>query len=216
MARVLIACEESQRVCTAFRARGHEAYSCDILPCSGGHPEWHILGDVLPLLDGNCAFMDAGGGTHTIDGRWDCIIAFPPCTKTSNAGAKHLHRGHKLNIPRFYEGLCGKALFLAILAADCPKIAVENPVPSSVFDFPKPTQTVQPWQFGHPVSKRTLLWLKGLTQLEPTEIVEPTVGCHEAGTWFMLGGKNRQKNRAKTFPGIAAAMAEQWGGLLDG
>lgn len=210
--KVLVACEESQAVCIAFRERGHEAYSCDIQECSGGHPEWHIQGDVLPLLDGNCCFITNGGQTVSIDGRWDLIIAHPPCTKTSNAGAKHLFRGHKLNIPRYYEGLCGKALFMAIRAADCEKIAIENPTPSRIFDFPQHTQTIQPYEYGHPVSKKTLLWLKGLPALQPTCVVLPSSNCHEPGTWFMKGGKERQKNRSKTFPGIAKAMAEQWGG----
>ena len=209
--KVLVACEESQEVCKAFRARGHEAYSCDLQECSGGHPEWHIQGDCLPLLNGRCTFQDAGGGTHTLDDRWDLIIAHPPCTKTSNAGAKHLWKGHRLNIPRYYEGLCGKALFMAILEADCRKIVVENPIPSAIFDFPKPTQIIQPYEYGHPVSKKTLLWEKGVEPLKPTNIVKPEANCHEAGTWFMKGGKERQKNRAKTFPGIAWAMAEQWG-----
>ena len=210
--RVLVACEESQEVCKAFRERGHEAYSCDIQPCSGGHPEWHIQGDCLPLLNGRCTFTDAGGGgMHMIDDRWDLIIAHPPCTKTSNAGAKHLWKGHKLNIPRYYEGLCGKALFMAIMEADCRKIVIENPIPSAIFDFPKPTQIIQPYEYGHPVSKKTLLWEKGVEPLKPTNIVKPEANCHEAGTWFMKGGKDRQKNRSKTFPGIAKAMAEQWG-----
>ena len=208
--RVLVACEESQEVCKAFRERGHEAYSCDIQDCSGGHPEWHIKGDCLPLLSGNCEFVTCGGGRTIID-KWDLIIAHPPCTKTSNAGAKHLWKGHKLNIPRYYEGLCGKALFMAILEADCRKIVVENPVPSAIFDFPKPTQIIQPYEYGHPVSKKTLLWEKGVEPLKPTNVVKPEANCHEAGTWFMKGGKERQKNRSKTFPGIARAMAEQWG-----
>ena len=208
--KVLVACEESQEVCKAFRARGHEAYSCDLQECSGGHPEWHIQGDCLPLLNGKCEFVTCGGDRTTID-KWDLIIAHPPCTKTSKAGAKHLWKGHKLNIPRYYEGLCGKALFMAILEADCRKIVVENPIPSAIFDFPKPTQIIQPYEYGHPVSKKTLLWEKGVEPLKPTNIVKPEVNCHEAGTWFMKGGKERQKNRAKTFPGIAKAMAEQWG-----
>jgi len=208
--KVLIACEESQEVCKAFRARGHEAYSCDLQECSGGHPEWHIQGDCLPLLNGNCEFVTCGGGRTIID-KWDLIIAHPPCTKTSNAGAKHLWKGHKLNIPRYYEGLCGKALFMAILEADCRKIVVENPIPSAIFDFPKPTQIIQPYEYGHPVSKKTLLWEKGVEPLKPTNIVKPEANCHEAGTWFMKGGKDRQKNRSKTFSGIAKAMAEQWG-----
>lgn len=208
---VLIACEESQAVCIAFRERGHRAFSCDILECSGGHPEWHIQGDCLPLLNGDCTFQTADTHTHTQAGPWDLIIAHPPCTKTSNAGAKHLFKGHRLNIPRYYEGLCGKALFMAILAADCKRIAVENPIPSSIFDFPPYTQAIQPYEHGHPVSKKTLLWLKGLPPLQPSRIVEPHANCHDAGTWFMKGGKERQKNRSKTFPGIARAMADQWG-----
>jgi hypothetical protein len=143
--------------------------------------------------------------------KWDLIIAHPPCTKTSNAGAKHLWKGHKLNIPRYYAGLCGKALFMAILQADCRKIVVENPIPSAICDFPKPTQIIQPYEYGHPVSKKTLLWEKGVELVKPTNIVKPEANCHEAGTWFMKGGKDRQKNRSKTFPGIAKAMAEQWG-----
>ena len=208
--KVLVACEESQEVCKAFRARGHEAYSCDLQDCSGGHPEWHIKGDCLPLLNGSCEFITCVGGRTMID-KWDLIIAHPPCTKTSNAGAKHLWKGHKLNIPRYYEGLLGKALFMAILEADCKKIVVENPVPSAIFDFPKPTQIIQPYEYGHPVTKKTLLFLKGVEPLKPTNVVKPEANCHEAGTWFMKGGKERQKNRSKTFPGIARAMAEQWG-----
>lgn len=209
--RVLVACEESQAVCKAFRARGHEAYSCDIIECSGGHPEWHIMQDVVPLLNGDCTFTTADTHTHTIVGRWDMIIAFPPCTYTTNAGAKHLFRGHRLNVERFYKGLCGKALFETIRHSDCEKIAVENPTPSSIFGYDKPTQTIQPYEFGHPWSKKTHLWLKGLAPLIPTNIVEPECGCHESGTWFMKGGKDRQKNRSKLCEGFASAMAEQWG-----
>lgn len=209
--KVLVACEESQRVCTAFRERGHEAFSCDILECSGGHPEWHIQGDVIPLLNGDCTFQTADTHTHTQAGKWDMIIAFPPCTYTSNAGAKHLYRHHRLNMERLFKGYCGKALFETIRHAECDMIAIENPIPSKVFEYPKPTQTIQPYEHGHECSKKTLLWLKGLPMLEPTNIVEPKADCHRAGTWFMKGGKDRQVNRSKTFPGIAKAMAEQWG-----
>lgn len=150
--KVLCACEESQEVCKAFRELGHEAYSCDIQEPSGGHPEWHILGDVLKAIEGGqVTTMD--GQTHDV-GRWDMIIAFPPCTKTSNAGARHLYRGGKLNIKRYYEGLCGKALFLAIWAADCEKVVIENPTPSKVFEYPEPTQAIQPYQYGHQFSKK--------------------------------------------------------------
>lgn len=194
--RVLIACEESQAVCKAFRSLGHEAYSCDIEPCSGGYPEWHLQVDALELLKM----------------QWDIILAFPPCTYLSNAGARHLFKGGKLNEERYHKGLQAKEFFLKFLNADCPKICVENPVSSKIYQMPKHTQEIQPYQFGHPVQKKTRLWLKGLPPLQPTAIVDYKCGCHEAGTWFMKGGKERQKNRSKTFPGIAKAMAEQWGG----
>ena len=217
--KVLAACEESQEVCKAFRALGHEAYSCDILECSGGHPEWHIQADILPLLNGNCTFTTMDGVEHRIDGKWDMIIAFVPCTKTSNAGARHLYKGGKLNIPRYYEGLCGKALFLAVWAADCEKLIIENPTPSKIFNYPEPTQAIQPWQFGHPFTKLTLLWERGVKPLVPTNIVTPERTWCPSGSY---SGKHNEKhkgmfttdrarNRSKTFPGIAKAMAEQWG-----
>lgn len=208
--KILVACEESQSVTIEFRKLVHEAYSCDVEPCSGGHPEWHIQADVLPLLNGNCAFTTCDGTSHTIDSKWDMIIAFPPCTYLSNAGAKHLFRGCVLNQDRYQKGLQAKEFFMTIWNADCPRIALENPVSSRIFEMPPHTQEIQPWQFGHPVQKKTRLWLKGLSPLEPTNIVEYKCGCHEAGTWFMKGGKDRQKNRAKTFHGVAAAMAAQW------
>lgn len=151
---VLVACEESQTVCKAFRDKGHNAFSCDIQEPSGGHPEWHILGDVLPLLNGRCEFQTMGGEHHEILGRWDMIIAFVPCTKTSNAGARHLYKGGILNIQRYYEGLCGKALFMAVWMADCDKIVIENPTPSKIFEYPEPTQAIQPYMFGHPYTKK--------------------------------------------------------------
>lgn len=216
---VLFACEESQRGCVAFRERGHNAFSCDILPCSGGHPEWHIQQDVLLLLNGRCTFKTMDGTEHTISGRWDMIIAFPPCTKTSNAGARHLWKGGNLNIQRYYEGLCGKALFLAIWAADCDRVVIENPTPSKVFEYPEPTQAVQPYEYGHPFTKKTLLWERGVEPLKPTNIVKPERTWCPSGSY---SGKHndkhrgvfttdRAKNRSKTFPGIAKAMAEQWG-----
>lgn len=219
--KVLAACEESQEVCKAFRALGHEAYSCDLQEPSGGHPEWHILGDALKAIEGGqVTTMD--GQTHDV-GRWDMIIAFPPCTKTSNAGARHLYRGGKLNIKRYYDGLCGKALFLAIWAADCEKVVIENPTPSKVFEYPEPTQAIQPYQYGHPFSKKTLLWERGVQPLEPTNIVEPTATWCPSGSYSHKHGEqhkgmfttDRAKNRAKTFPGIARAMAEQWGGMEE-
>lgn len=192
--KVLVACEESQAVTIELRKLGHEAYSCDIIPCSGEHPEWHLQQDVIPLLKEH----------------WDIIIAFPPCTYLSNAGARHLFKGGKLNQERYEKGLLAKEFFLKILNANCPRIAVENPVSSKIFNMPLHTQEIQPWQFGHPVTKKTRLWLKGLPKLKPTDIVQPVQNCHEAGTWFMKGGKDRQRNRSKTFSGIARAMAQQW------
>ena len=147
--KVLVACEESQEVCKAFRARGHEAYSCDIQEPSGGHPEWHICGDVLPLLNGNCEFVTMDCISHRIDGKWDLLIAHPPCTYLSNAGARWLYAGGKLNAERYRKGLEGKKFFMAMLNADCPRIAVENPIPSSIYDLPQYTQIIQPYQFGN-------------------------------------------------------------------
>lgn len=217
--KVLVACEESQRVCAEFRRLGHEAYSCDIQKCSGGHPEWHVVEDALRMLEHNINIMTLDGKVHFID-KWDLLIAHPPCTYLSNAGARHLWKGHVLNQERYAKGLDAKNFFLKFLNADCPKICVENPVPSRVYELPKYTQTIQPYEYGHPYSKRTCLWLKNLPPLQPTEIVEPV------GTWCPSGSyshkhsiqhkglftKDRAKNRSKTFSGIAKAMAEQWGG----
>lgn len=179
--KILVACEESQAVTIELRRLGHEAYSCDIQEQSGGHPEWHIMADVLPLLNGNCEFTTMDGARHSISGKWDMIIAFPPCTKTSNAGARHLWKGGKLNIPRYYDGLCGKALFLAIWAADCDKVIIENPTPSKIFEYPKPAQAVQPYEYGHPYTKKTLLWERGVAPLRPTNIVTPQKHGVQAG-----------------------------------
>lgn len=193
-----MACEESQAVTKELRRLGHEAYSCDLEPCSGGHPEWHLQVDAIEMLKV----------------KWDMILAFPPCTYLSNAGAKHLFRGGELNQERYAKGLKAKDFFMKFLNADCPKICVENPVSSRIYSMPPHSQEIQPWMFGEPVKKKTRLWLKGLPELKPTKIVEPKANCHSAGTWFMRGGKDRQKNRAKTFPGVARAMAEQWAGIL--
>ena len=212
--KVLVACEESQRVCIAFRERGHNAFSCDIEPCSGGHPEWHILQDVIPLLDGRCSFKTMDGIEHSIPGKWDLIIAHPPCTYLSNAGARFLYPGGILNEERLKKGLKAKDFFMEIYNADCNKICVENPTPSSIYELPKYDQVIQPWMFGHPVQKRTCLWLKGLPKLKSTNITEERQSTKVTGNWFNKGGgKDRQKNRAKTFPGIAKAMSEQWGSL---
>ena len=198
--RVLVACEESQRVCIEFRRLGHEAYSCDIEPCSGGHPEWHLQQDVTELLKI----------------RWDLIIAHPPCTYLSNAGARFLYPKGVLDGERLQKGLRAKDFFMRFWNADCPRIAVENPIPSKVYGLPEYSQTIQPYEFGHPYSKKTCLWLKGLPKLQPTEIIPENErqSTKIAGNWFNKGGRDRQKNRAKTFPGIARAMARQWGGVV--
>lgn len=202
--KVLVACEESQRVCISFRERGHEAYSCDIQNCSGGHPEWHIQGDALNVIN---------------DG-WDIIIAHPPCTYLTNASAVRMRVKGEIVQERYEKAMAAKEFFMKFLNADCPKICVENPVPLKLVGLPPYTQIIQPYQFGEPWSKRTCLWLKGLPHLVPTEIIadhQPWVngGCKDAhGNYRKFQGRKERdpKNRAKTFWGIARAMAEQWGG----
>ena len=203
--RILVACEESQAVCIEMRRLGHEAYSCDLQPCSGGHPEWHLQVDALQLLKL----------------KWDMIIAHPPCTYLTNAGARWLWAGHELNQERYRKGLDGKSFFMAFYNAACPKIAVENPVPSAVFEMPPYTQVIQPYEFGHPYSKKTCLWLKGLPPLTPTQIIEDHIPYVSSGSYSkthnpkykgvsLKGGA--AKIRSKTFAGVARAMAEQWAG----
>jgi len=217
---VLIACEESQRVCTAFRERGHRAFSCDIQPCSGGHPEWHILGDCLPILGGNCGFTDEAVGQHEQAGRWDLIIAHPPCTYLTNASAVRMRVKGEIVPERYTKMLEGRDFFLRCLNADCDRVAVENPIPLKLCGLPPYTQIIQPWMFGEPWSKRTCLWLRGLPELVPTDIVTDGVlpwvngGCKDAhGQYRRFQGRPERDpvNRSKTFPGIARAMAEQWG-----
>ena len=160
--KVLIACEESQAVTIEMRKLGHEAFSCDVMDCSGGHLEWHIKGDCIPILNGRCSFETADGTQHEIKDRWDLIIGFPPCTYLSNAGACRLYpKKGQLDMDRYEKGLEAKAFFMQILNADCPKVAVENPVSSKIFEMPKHTQEIQPWMFGHPFTKKTRLWLRG-------------------------------------------------------
>lgn len=179
---VLIACEESQRVCMAFRERGFTAFSADIQEPSGGHPEWHILGDVLKVLNGG-KFKTMDGEKHTVD-KWDLIIAHPPCTYLSNAGACRLYKviNSKTYIERdrFEKGLDGKEFFMSCYTAECEHIAVENPIPSAIYRMPPYTQSIQPYEYGEPYSKKTCLWLKGLPNLEPTKILtkyKPYVSC---------------------------------------
>lgn len=193
--RVLVACEYSGAVRDAFIKAGHDAMSCDIIPTDAPGP--HYEGSVLDVLN---------------DG-WDLMIAHPPCTYLSNAGARFLYPKSVLNEARLAKGLEAKEFFMQLYNADIPRICVENPIPSKVYGLPAYSQTIQPYEYGHPFKKRTCLWLKGLPKLTPTNIVTERQSSKVPGNWFNKGGKDRQKNRAKTFQGIADAMADQWGSL---
>ena len=207
--KVLVACEESQAVCKEFRALGHEAYSCDIVPCSGGHPEWHLQQDVLPLLKE----------------KWDMIIAFPPCTYLTVTGNRwfNIDRYGEKAIQRHKDRKEAIDFFMAFANADCERIAIENPVGIMSSEWRKPNQIINPWQFGDAFEKKTCLWLKGLPELTPTNIVEiPPRKKFDSGksmpSWYAeawhLPKEERAKLRSKTFPGIAKAMAEQWGSVM--
>lgn len=235
--KVLIACEESQRVCTEFRKLGHEAYSCDIEPCSGGHPEWHIQDDVLLILNGDCEFMTLDGTLHKVFGKWDMIIAHPPCTYLSNAGTRHFslkcNTAEKVE-KRLYLRYQAANFFMNFANADCERIAIENPVGYMNRVFRKPDQIIHPYFFADSENdkenyhqKRTCLWLKGLPVLkkisnlsapQPMYICQgekckgKKIGWCEGMKNIKGGQKERAKARSKTFPGIAKAMAEQWGG----
>ena len=201
--KILIACEFSGTVRDAFAAKGHNAWSCDILPTE--RPGNHYQCDVLDIL---------GEG-------WDMMIAHPPCTYLSNAGACRLYpQKGVLDMDRYNKGLQGKAFFMALLNCGIPKICIENPVSSTVFNMPLCSQEIQPWMFGAPYTKKTRLWLKGLPLLTPTNIVKPIAPYCPAGTGRKIAAKygaairgDDAKNRSKTFHGIAEAMAEQWGTL---
>ena len=192
--KVLVACEYSGIVRDAFAAKGHNAWSCDILPTES--PGNHYQGDVLEHLDKG----------------WDLMIAHPPCTYLSNAGARYLYPKGKLNEDRYKLGLKAKEFFMALYNAPINKICVENPISSKIFALPKHTQTIQPYEYGHPVQKKTCLWLKNLPELKPTNIIYKRQSTKIPGNWFNKGGKDRQKNRSKFFDGFAKAMADQWGG----
>lgn len=217
--KVLIACEESQTVCKAFRARGHEAYSCDIQEPSGGKPEWHILGDALKAIEGGqVTTMD--GQVHDV-GRWDLLIAHPPCTYLSKAGGNRLRINGEIQKKRYAQGTAAAEFFLKFLNADVPRIVVENPIPLKIFGLPPYSQIIQPYMFGDEWLKTTCLWLRKLPPLFATDIVVPSgrwvettshVRALGSGEWANKGKKSA-KERSKTFPGIAAAMAEQWGVL---
>lgn len=217
--KVLVACEESQEVCKAFRTRGHEAYSADIQECTGGHPEWHILGDVIPLINGNCNFNTMDGVVHDIVGEWGLIISHPPCTYMSKAGACRMYpKAGEIDKKRFEKAMKAKEFFMLFYNCKCAKIAIENPTPLKCVGLPEHTQVIQPYEYGHPYSKRTLLWLKGLNPIKPTKVLkdyEPFMPSNTGGFSRGRGGSSGvahdSKTASKTFYGVAKAMAEQWG-----
>ena len=226
--KVLIACEESQAVCKAFREKGHEAYSCDIIECSGGHPEWHVQGDCIPLLNGRCEFTTAGGTKHKIEGKWDLIIAHPPCTYLTVTGNRWFNvelYGEKA-LKRIADREEAAKFFMKIANADCDRIAIENPIGYMSTYYRKPEQIIHPYYFAESQDdvncerKATCLWLKGLEPLKYEIRFEPRVIHYKNGKgtdspWHIntmsLPPAERAKARSKTFPGIAKAMAEQWG-----
>lgn len=188
--KILVACEESHAVTIELRRLGHEAYSCDIIPCSGGHPEWHLQVDALELLKM----------------KWDMIIAFPPCTNLAVSGARYFRE--KQADGRQQASI---EFFMQFANADCKRIAIENPIGIMSTRYRKPDQIIQPWQFGHGETKATCLWLKGLPKLQPTDIVTG----REQRVWKMPPGPERAKLRSKTYLGVARAMAEQWAGKCE-
>lgn len=200
--KILVACEESQAVTKELRNLGHEAFSCDLLPCSGGHPEWHYQQDVFEVINQG----------------WDMMIAHPPCTYMSKAGARWMYpTAGNLNQERFELAIEAKDMFMKLLNAPIKHIAVENPVPLKVVGLPKHSQAVQPYEYGHEYSKKTLLWLKNLPLLKPTDIVEnykpylpSNTGGKKRGQSYSRGTAKNAKESSKTFEGIARAMAEQW------
>ena len=199
--KVLVACEESQEVCKAFRERGHEAYSADLQDCSGGHPEWHIMGNVLSIINGNCSFFTRGGQQTYID-KWDLVIAHPPCTDLAVSGARWFPEKQK-----DFRQQKSCVLFMQMMCANADKVAVENPIGIMSTCYRKPDQIIQPYQFGHGETKATCLWLRNLPKLKPTNIVDG----REHRIWKLPPSADRAKLRSKTYPGIAKAMAEQWG-----
>ena len=223
--KILVACEESQRVCEAFRKIGHDAFSCDVINPSGNHPEWHIKADVLPLINGNCEFKTMDGEIHELNGEWDMLIAFPPCTYLTVSGNRWFNiekYGDKAK-ERIENREKGIQFFMEFANANCSKIAIENPIGCMSTRYRKPDQIIQPWMFGHPTTKATCLWLKGLPNLEPTNIVEVDTSDvysyvaknghikHDSRSRSNCKKSERAKFRSKTFLCIAEAMAEQWG-----
>lgn len=225
--KVLVGCEESQTITKELRKKGIEAYSCDLQVCSGGHPEWHINDDVLPLLNGKCVFRTMDGEIHVIEGKWDMIICHPVCTYLSVAGNRWFNEekyGESAR-QRKIEREKGAEFFMKFINADCEKICVENPVGYMNTHYRKPDQIFHPWMFGDTFMKKTCFWLKGLEPLQPTVTEEPEMDFYY---WIDPNGKKRRENkwfrdalkaktdaerrclRSKTFPGVAKAISEQW------
>lgn len=205
--KILIACEESQEVCRAFRELGFEAYSCDLQECSGGKPEWHIVGDAIK---------------EAYSGKYQMMICHPPCTYMSKAGARWMYpRAGEISKERYNKSVEAKDFFMKLMQAPIEFIAVENPVPLKVVGLPSYTQAIQPYEFGHPYSKKTLLWLKGLPKLVPTNIISEykpflpsNTGGVNRGQKHSSGVAKNSKESSKTFRGVAQAMAEQWGTFI--
>ena len=222
--KVLIACEESQSVCKAFREKGYEAYSCDIVECSGGRPEWHIKQDVLPLLDGRCRFVTCDGTIHTLQDRWDLIIAHPPCTRLCNSGQRWLYWGdEKYRNNKKNEQEEAIKFFMCFVNADCERIAIENPngIMSSLYK--KPDCYYNPYDFeGETECKKTCLWLKGLPPLKPTRIIPLAKEYRTQGIWkgqfdgksYSWSSSECSRLRSVTPTGVAKAMADQWGNYI--
>lgn len=219
--KVLVGCEESQRVCVAFRGKGHEAYSCDILPCSGGHPEWHIQNDVVPLINGRCIFTTQDGVIHGVKGKWDLIIAHPPCTRLCSSGQRWLYWGaQSYRAQKIAEQQKAIVFFMRFVAADCDRIAIENPVGIMSTAYSVPDCIYNPYDFiGETECKTTCLWLKGLPPLKPTRKTPLPKEQRTHGIWnaefygkkYSWNDPETARLRSQTPLGVAEAMAEQWG-----
>lgn len=225
---VLIACEESQAVCKVFREKGHNAFSCDIQPCSGGHPEWHIKGSVLPILGGGVTFRTQDKQEYTIDGLWDLVIAHPPCTYLTVTGNRYFGAQYGVNsIQRYHDRLDAINFFMQFVFCNARRVAIENPIGCMSGVYRKPDQIIQPWWFDEDgteeTEKATCLWLKNLPQLTPRNVIKPDIkyhvmksGKHQTEWYFQtrcLPHEDRAKAASKTFKGVANAMGEQWGNL---
>lgn len=223
---ILIACEESQRVTIEFRKLGHKAYSCDLLDCSGGYPEFHIKQDVLPLLNGNCHFTTSNGTSHYINSKWDLIVGFPPCTYLTFAAnqmlSEKLRTDEQISYRKHQRSLAAQ-FFLQIINADCSRIAVENPVGFMNSYYRQPDQIIHPYFFGDDAMKRTCLWLKGLPCLVPSPYSvkpDPISKKPSGKNVYFVESVSAPRSvrsiiRSKTFPGVAKAMALQWSDNLS-